>query len=126
MPQHANGFQLEKSQENKQQDSRQENEQAAGGQDGTPLSAAGQVLSNRLDEQIQQFEEQLQAKSNSELKQISTQLEQVEREMLLEKIDNELKTIKDTVVRPGDITSTAAAGATAAAIQVQSTPIETP
>lgn len=56
----------------------------------------------------------MQQKSNTELSKIATQLETVERAMLLEKIDNQLHSIKNTVVEPGDTPSTTAAGATAA------------
>lgn len=38
--------------------------------------------------------------------------------MLLEKIDNELQTVKDTIVKPGDSASTAAADSAAAATVV--------
>lgn len=92
---------------------------------GVPLNAKEQQQSQQMDQQIQQFEQQLQSKSNTELKQISGQLETVERQMLLEKIDNELQTMKETIVKPGDIASTAAAGAaSAAATQVQSASME--
>lgn len=94
---------------------------------GIPLSAKGQQLSQQLEQQITQFEQQLNSKSNAEIKQLSEQLETVERQMLLEKVDNELQTIKETVIRPGDIASTAATGSVAAAtVQSQQTPVERP
>lgn len=56
--------------------------------------------------------------SNNELRDIASKLESVERAALLEKIDNELHTLKKTTVKPGDVASTAAAGASAAAVVV--------
>lgn len=82
---------------------------------GVPLSGEEQKQAQAIEQQIQGFEQQLEQKSNSQLKEISTRFETVEREMLLEKIDNELHTIKDTIVKPGDTASTAAAGTSAAA-----------
>jgi len=82
---------------------------------GVPLNNSEQKQAQAIEQQIQGYEQQLQSKSNSDLAKTSTQLETVEREMLLEKIDNELHTIKNTVVKPGDVASTAAAGSTAAA-----------
>lgn len=76
-----------------------------------PLSEKGRQLSGQIDNQIQQFEQQLSSKSNQELKQIAEQLEAVEREMLLVKIDNQLQTIKETAIKPeGNIAPTSAAG----------------
>lgn len=89
-----------------------------------PLSENAQKLSQQLDEQIDQFEQTLQSKSNGEIKQISEQLDRVEREMLLEKVDNQLKTIKEAVIRPGDIASTATAGTAAASAVQTKTPAE--
>lgn len=81
---------------------------------GVPMNASEQKKAQEIEQQIQTFEQQLESKSNSDLKQISTQLETVERSMLLEKIDNELHTMKDTIVKPGDAATPAAAGAAAA------------
>lgn len=107
------------SQSNNKQN-RENTESQPGQQQEIPLSERAQKLSQQMDEKIDQFEQVLRSRSNSEIKQVSEQLDRVEREMLLEKVDNQLKTIKDTVIRPGDIASTAAAGSTAAsAVQTQ-------
>ena len=50
-----------------------------------------------VDQQIQSFKKQLEQKSNSELAAISTQLENAERSVLMEKINSQLEVIKDTV-----------------------------
>jgi hypothetical protein len=91
------------------------------------LNAEQQQQAEKIDQQIQDFEQQLKSKSNADLKQIANQLDTVEREMLLEKIDQQLQTIKETLVKPGDMAaSTAAAGAgAAAAVAIQSTPTDT-
>ena len=103
---------------NKQNQENAESQQ--GQQQEIPLSERAQKLSQQMDEKIDQFEQVLRSRSNSEIKQVSEQLDRVEREMLLEKVDNQLKTIKETVIRPGDIASTAAAGSAAAsAVQTQ-------
>lgn len=89
---------------------------------GVPLSPKQQALAQQVEGQIQEFEKQLETKSNDDLKQIATKLESVERAMLLEKIDNQLHTIKNTAVEPGDGASPAAAGADAAvAVAIQQT-----
>ena len=64
----------------------------------TPISPKASELEPQIDQEIGQFKQELASKSNSELKQLSQQLESVEREMLLEKIDNELLTIKETII----------------------------
>lgn len=99
---------------NNQQKSLQANEQPRN-TPGVPLSNGEKKQAQIIDQQIQNFEQQLEHKSNSTLSEMATQLETVEREMLMEKIDNELKVIKDTIVKPGDGASTAEAGASAAA-----------
>ncbi|VBB05209.1 Hypothetical protein LUCI_0416 [Lucifera butyrica] len=76
-------------------------------------------VTQAVDQQIQGFEQQLQQKSNSELKEVATKLETVERNMLLQKIDSELQTIKETVVKPGD-GAAATAGAAATVVNQKS------
>jgi len=85
---------------------------------GVPLSAGEQQRAQQLEEQIRAIEQKLEGMSNSELQDIATKLEAVERAALLEKIDNELHTLKETIVKPGDAASTASAGAAAAAAVV--------
>ena len=94
----------------------QEGNQAGQGATLT-ASARQQQTSQAVQQQIDDFERNLQSKSNAELKGIANQLETTEREMLLEKIDQELQTIKETVVKPGDAAeATAAAGAASVVI----------
>jgi hypothetical protein len=78
---------------------------------GVPLSDSQKQTAQAIEQQIQDFEQKLKGKSNSELKEIATALETVEREMLLEKIDQELQLVKETIVKPGDAASAAAAAA---------------
>lgn len=85
---------------------------------GVPLSAGEQQQAQQLEGQIRAIEQRLEGMSNSELRDIATKLESVERAALLEKIDNELHTIQETIVKPGDAASTSAAGASAAAAVV--------
>ncbi|MDR7865912.1 MAG: hypothetical protein RIN56_03785 [Sporomusaceae bacterium] len=85
---------------------------------GVPLSAGELQKAQQLEEQIRAIEQRLEGMSNSELRDIATKLESVERAALLEKIDNELHTLKETIVKPGDAASTASAGASAAAAVV--------
>ena len=87
-------------------------------QASVPLNPGEQAKARQLEGQIAKIEQRLEGMSNSELKQVATKLEGVERSMLLEKIDNELHTVKDTIVKPGDAASTAAAGSAAAAAVV--------
>lgn len=98
----------------KKQNKQNKPQTAAGQGQGVPLSGKQQVEARKLENQIQQIEQQLQGASNDELKAISTKLDSVERAMLLEKIDNQLHTMKDAMVKPGDGASPAAAGAAAA------------
>lgn len=107
-----------------------EKEQAANQQSSTQdasLNAEEPQKAQGVEQQIQNFEQQLESKSNSDLKQIATKLETAERSMLLEKIDNQVQTIKDTIVKPGDGASTAAAGAATVAVtantQTETTPV---
>jgi hypothetical protein len=86
-------------------------------QQSVPLSPKQQQASQVMEQQIQNFEKQLEVKSNDELKTLATNLETVERNVLLEKIDKELNTVKETLIKPGDgVSVAAAAGATAATI----------
>lgn len=85
---------------------------------GVPLSAGEQQKAQQLEGQIRAIEQKLEGMSNTELRDIAIKLETVERAVLLEKIDNELHTIKETIVKPGDAASTSAAGASAAAAVV--------
>lgn len=85
---------------------------------GVSLSAGELQKAQQLEGQIRAIEQRLEGMSNSELRDIATKLESVERAALLEKIDNELHTLKETIVKPGDAASTAAAGASAAAAVV--------
>lgn len=83
------------------------------------LTKEEQQKSKIIEEDIQQFEQTMEEKSNSELADIATQLDTVERSMLLKKIDNELHTIKDTIIKSGDGTeSTLQAGTDAAVAAV--------
>lgn len=110
-------------QEKQQQQSAQGGKQAAGGlQQGIPLSQSQQAAAGKIEGQIKMIEQQLTGASNSELKEISTKLESVERAMLLEKIDNQLHTMKETIVKPGDGVSTAADGTAAARASVINQP----
>ena len=82
-----------------------EKEQAANQQinnQGASLNAEEPQKAQGVEQQIQNFEQQLESKSNSDLKQIATKLETAERSMLLEKIDNQVQAIKDTIVKPGE------------------------
>ena len=88
---------------------------------GVPLSNKQKQQAQAIEQQIQGFEVKLGNSSNSELAQISTKFETVERAMLLEKIDNELHIIKDTIVQPGDGESTADAGVEASVAVAAST-----
>lgn len=73
-----------------------------------PPSEEPQPLSQTFDQQIQAFEQQLSDKSNSDLKELSGQLDEVERKMLLKKIDNQLQTMKTALEEPDASASTAA------------------
>ncbi len=101
-----------KSNEQQQQTNKQQ-----GNNQGVPLNSEQQNQAQAIEQQIQDFEQQLAKKSNSELSEIATKLETVERAMLLEKIDNQLHTVKNAVIEPGGAAPAAAAtGATAAAV----------
>jgi hypothetical protein len=52
-----------------------------------------------VEQQIQNFKNQLAQKSNSELADISAQLENTEKGILLEKINSQLEVIKDNVTK---------------------------
>lgn len=99
------------SQSDEENNNKQEDELSSS---GTPISPKGKEISTTFDHLVDDFAQQLETKSNGELAAISKQLDIVERAMLLEKIDNQLHTMKSTLVRPGDIASPAAAGASAA------------
>lgn len=106
------------SQSNAQADNQQNNDNSQIAQ--PPLSSKAEQLSTKLDELIGNFEENLKSKSNRELSTISKQLSIIERAMLLEKIDNQLNSMKESVIRPGDVNSPAAIGASAAsAIEIR-------
>lgn len=114
--------------QNSQGNGQQQSGQAGGQQQdaqGAPLSQQQQQQDQKLEGQIQAIEQQLQGLSNSELKTISSKLEAVERSMLIKKIDNELHTMKDTLVKPGEGGSTAAAGSAAAGAAVIQQPTNT-
>jgi hypothetical protein len=81
-----------------------------------PLSEKQKQQEQAIDKQIEDFKQTLKKKSNSEIKEIATQLDVVERKMLLKKIDRELEVVKDTIVKPGDGSADAAAGAAAVTI----------
>ncbi|MDT8903403.1 hypothetical protein [Anaeroselena agilis] len=81
-----------------------------------PLTAEQQKAAQAIQKQIEAFESMLGQKSNSELKEIATRLETVEREMLLEKIDQQLQTMKETIVKPGDAAASAAAAGAATVV----------
>lgn len=92
-------------------------QEQANGSRGVPLTAEQQQTDQGIQQQIESFESQLEQKSNTQLKDIATKLESVEREALLEKIDQELQTVKEAIVKPGDSSaSVSAATAGAAAV----------
>lgn len=83
---------------------------------GVPLTAQQEQTAQTIQQQIEDFEGKLEQKSNTELKNIATKLETAEREMLLEKIDQELQTMKETIVNPGDAAASAAAAGAATVV----------
>jgi hypothetical protein len=85
---------------------------------GVPLTAGQKEQAKALDKEIEAFEGKLTKMSNAELKDVATKLEQAERAMLLEKIDAELKVMKDTVLKPGDGAASASAAAAAGSAAV--------
>lgn len=95
-----------------------EKQEQAGDSQGIPLAAGQKQQEQAVRQQIDNFETELANKSNSELREIATKLESAEREMLLEKIDQELQLIKETVVKPGDGAADASAAASAGAAAV--------
>lgn len=104
------------------QDSNEQDRNEGNNNQGVPLTPNERQQSREINQHIQKFEESLDQLSNSELKKTAEQLETVEREMLMEKIDNELETIKETVVQPGN----AAAGASVAKKVAEQAPIDIP
>ncbi|KYZ77053.1 hypothetical protein AXX12_02630 [Anaerosporomusa subterranea] len=68
---------------------------------GVPLTPNEQHQSEVINQHIEKFKESLDQRSNLELKRTAEQLETVEREMLMQKIDNELQTIKEAAIQPG-------------------------
>lgn len=85
---------------------------------GVPLTPEQQKQAQAIDKEVKAFEGKLDKMSNAELKDVATKLEQAERAMLLEKIDAELKVMKDTMLKPGDGTASASAAAAAGSAAV--------
>lgn len=61
-----------------------------------PQTDGSQSLAQQLDGQIQQVKQQLATVSNAQLKQVSDQLANLERNVLLDKIDGELQSLRES------------------------------
>ena len=73
-----------------------------------PQAGQSQSGAQQIDGQIQQIKQQLPGVSNAQLWQISDQLANLERNILLDKIDDELQSLRESA---DDVTGTNQAGA---------------
>jgi hypothetical protein len=86
--------------------------QAANSQDSqNPQQSQVQQGAQKLEGQIENVENKLQNMPTSALKNISNELETIEKSALMQKIDNQLHDLKDIVAKPGDTDSASSAGA---------------
>lgn len=108
-----------------QNNSRQTGGRADNAQD-IPLTQGQEQTAQHLEEQIQSFEQKMHGMSNDQLKQMSQKLDLAERSALVNKIDHQLHTIKETIVKPGDAASQQAAAASSTAVIQNASDTTTP